>query len=93
VAVNQFSAGNAALDWTAQTQNSDGSVLANLAGYKVHYGTSPDQMTQVIKVANPGLTAYVVDDLSPGTWYFTVTSYASDGTESVHSATVSTKIL
>jgi len=83
VAVNQMSAGNAALDWTPPTENNDGSVLTNLAGYKVHYGNSPTQLTQVIKVSNPGLTAYVVEDLSPGTWYFTVTSYASDGTESV----------
>ncbi|MEA3179905.1 MAG: hypothetical protein QOI59_3428 [Gammaproteobacteria bacterium] len=92
VAVNQMSAGNAALDWTPPTENNDGSVLTNLAGYKVHYGNSPTQLTQVIKVSNPGLTAYVVEDLSPGTWYFTVTSYASDGTESVNSAVVSTKI-
>jgi hypothetical protein len=43
-------------------------------------------------VTNPGLTAYVVEDLSPGTWYFSITSYATDGTESVDSAVVSTKI-
>jgi hypothetical protein len=92
VAVNQMSAGNATLDWTAPTENTDGSVLTNLAGYKVHYGNNRDHLTQTIKVTNPGLTAYVVEDLSPGTWYFTVTSYASDGTESVDSAVISTKI-
>jgi hypothetical protein len=92
VAVNQMSAGNTTLDWTAPTENSDGSVLTNLAGYKVHYGNNPGQLTQVIKVSNPGLTAYVVEDLSPGIWYFTVTSYASDGSESVNSAVVSAKI-
>jgi hypothetical protein len=93
VAVNQMSAGNAALDWTPPTENNDGSVLINLAGYNVHYGTGPDKLTQVVKLANPGLTSYVVDNLSTGTWYFAITSYAADGTESSNSGVVSTKIL
>jgi len=93
VAVNQMSAGNAALDWTPPTENSDGSVLTNLAGYNVRYGTNPDQLTQVVKLANPGLTSYVVDNLSTGTWYFAITSYAANGTESSNSGVVSTTIL
>jgi hypothetical protein len=93
IAVNQMSAGNAALDWTAPTENADGSVLTNLAGYKVHYGTSPDQLTQVEKLSNPGLTSYVVDNLSAGTWYFSVSSYSANGTESSSSGVVSTAIL
>ena len=93
IAVNQMSAGNAALDWTAPTENTDGSVLTNLAGYNVHYGTSPSNLTQVIKVANPGLTSYVVDNLAAGTWYFAVTSYTADGMESPDSGVVSTTVL
>jgi hypothetical protein len=93
VAVNQMSAGNAALDWTPPTENTDGSVLTNLAGYEVHYGTSPDKLTQIVKLANPGLTSYVVDNLTTGTWYFAVTSYAASGTESSNSGVVSTTIL
>jgi len=92
VAVNQMSAGNATLDWMPPTENTDGSLLTNLAGYKLHYGNTPDQLTQVIKVTNPGLSSYVIDNLSPGTWYFGITSYTSDGIESVGSAVVSTKI-
>jgi hypothetical protein len=93
VAVNQMSAGNAALDWTPPTENTDGSVLTNLAGYNVHYGTSPDKLTQVVKLANPGLTSYVVGNLTAGTWFFAVTSYAANGTESSNSGIVSTTIL
>jgi hypothetical protein len=93
VAVNQMSAGNATLDWTPPTESTDGSVLTNLAGYNVRYGTSPDQLTQVIKLANPGLASYVVDNLTTGTWYFAITSYTANGTESVNSGVVSTKIL
>ena len=93
IAVNQMSAGNAALDWMPPTENTDGSSLTNLAGYNVHYGTSPDALTQVDKLTNPGLTSYVVDNLSAGTWYFAISSYATNGSESHNSGVVSTKIL
>jgi hypothetical protein len=92
IAVNQMSAGNAALDWTAPTENTDGSVLTDLAGYNVHYGTSPDNLTQVDKLTNPGLTSYVVENLSTGKWYFAISSYATNGTESSNSGVVSTTI-
>jgi hypothetical protein len=86
------STGTATLDWTPPTQNSDGSVLTNLAGYTVYYGTSANQLTQSVKVSNPGLTAYTLSNLPAGTWYFAVTSYSSSGVESVRSGVVSTKI-
>jgi hypothetical protein len=84
--------GVATLDWMPPTENSDGSVLTNLAGYTVYYGTSPDNLSQSVKVTNPGLTAYAVTGLSSGTWYFAVTSYSADGVESTRTSTVSTKI-
>jgi hypothetical protein len=84
---------NAVLDWTPPTENNDGTVLTNLAGYKVHYGTSPTQLTQVINLPNPGLTSYVVENLGTGKWYFTVTSYATTGEESSQSGVVSASIL
>jgi hypothetical protein len=93
VSVDQISTGNATLDWIPPTENRDGTVLTDLAGYRVHYGTSPDQMTQSVSIANPGLTSYVVDGLPPGTWYFALTSYTAAGTESALSGVVSTKVL
>jgi len=84
--------GVATLDWLPPTQNSDGSVLTNLAGYTVYYGTSPSNLSQSVKVTNPGLTAYSVTNLTSGTWYFAVTSYSADGIESARTSTVSTTI-
>jgi hypothetical protein len=86
------STGNATIDWTPPTQNSDGTALTNLAGYTVYYGTSPSSLTQSVKVSNPGLTAYTVTNLPTGTWYFVVTSYSAAGLESSRSGVVSTKI-
>jgi hypothetical protein len=84
---------SAELSWTPPLENTDGSVLTNLSGYKVYYGTSPDALTQVKAVGNAGLTRYVIDDLPGGKWYFAVTSVASDGAESQRSPVVSTTIL
>jgi hypothetical protein len=86
------STGTATLDWTPPTANTDGSVLTNLAGYTVYYGTSPDRLTESVKVSNPGLTAYTLSNLPSGTWYFAVTSYSSTGVESVRSGVISAKI-
>jgi len=84
--------GVATLDWMPPTQNSDGSVLTNLAGYTVYYGTSPNDLSKTVKVSNPGLSAYTVTGLTSGTWYFAVTSYSADGVESSRTSTVSTTI-
>jgi Putative Ig domain len=80
--VVQSGSGSAALSWQPPTQNTDGSALSNLGGFKIDYGTSSTALTQTITVANPGLTSYVVTGLNSGTWYFAVTAYNSAGVES-----------
>jgi hypothetical protein len=82
ISVNQVSNGTAELTWTPVTSNTNGSVLTDLAGYHVHYGTSANAMNTVVALENPSLTTYLVTNLSSGTWYFGVTAYATDGTES-----------
>jgi len=81
ITVNQTSNGTATLDWTSVTQNTNGTALTDLAGYRIHYGTSATNMNQVIQVTNPTVTAYVITNLSAGTWYFGVAAYTSTGTE------------
>jgi hypothetical protein len=85
ITVNQVSNGSATLTWTAPTQNTDGTVLTDLAGYKVYWGTSASNLNQTVTVANASLTTYVVGNLSSGTWYFGVAAYASDGMQSAMS--------
>ncbi len=80
---------SATLGWTAPTQNTDGSTLTNLAGYRIHYGTSASVLSQTIQVNNAGLTRYVIENLAPGTYYFSVKAYSSTGTESGSSNIVS----
>jgi Putative Ig domain len=80
---------SASLSWSAPTQNEDGSPLTNLAGYRVHYGTSASDLDQRIDVGNPATTSTVVQNLTPGTWFFAISAYTHDGAESSRSAVVS----
>lgn len=85
IAVNQTSNGSAQINWSAPTQNSDGSALTNLSGYRINYGTSQTNLSNSIQIPNPGIASYVVTNLSAGTWYFDVVAYNSSGTQSVAS--------
>jgi hypothetical protein len=76
------STGSATLSWIPPTQNSDGTVLANLAGYHIYYGTTPDSMSKEVTVSNAGLTRYVISGLAAETWYFSMTAYNAAGVES-----------
>jgi hypothetical protein len=86
------STGNVTINWNAPTQNTDGSVLTDLAGFKIHYGTASGKYTQTITVSNPGLATYVVTNLTAGKYYFAVSAYSSAGTESAPSSEVSTTV-
>jgi hypothetical protein len=70
------------LGWVAPTQNSNGTPITDLAGYKIHYGTASQDYTQVVSITNPSLSRYVLDSLPSGTYYFAISSYNSKGLES-----------
>ena len=75
------------VSWIPPDTNTDGSVLTNLAGYHIHYGTSSSSLDALIDVPTSGLTDYVVENLDPNTtYYFAVSSYNSAGVESSYSA-------
>lgn len=74
--------GAVTVSWAPPTQNADGSLLTNLAGYRVYWGTTSANLDHVVTVANPGLVRYVISDLTPATWYFAMTAYNSNGQES-----------
>jgi hypothetical protein len=77
--------GVVSLSWTPPTRNTDGTSLTNLAGYRIHYGTSPTALISTIQLANAGTSAYTISGLAPGTYYFAVRAYSSSGTESSNS--------
>jgi hypothetical protein len=90
--VTQMSAGSVTISWDPPTMNTNGTPLTNLAGYKIYYGTSPTSLTQSVQVTNPGLASYVIENLSPATWYFSLVSYTSSDIESPPTEPVSTTV-
>jgi hypothetical protein len=84
--------GTANLKWSPPTQTVDGQPLSDLAGYRVYYGQTTTDLTRVVTVADQFTTEVVVHDLDPGTWYFSVTAYTSQGVESTRSNVVSKRI-
>ena len=84
--------GGVNVSWMPPTTATDGSTLTDLAGYNIYYGTNPSALTQKVQVTNIGVTTSVITGLASGTWYFVVTSYTTQGTESVPSNVVSATI-
>jgi len=80
------------LSWSPPTQNTDGSALTNLAGYRISYGRAANSLTQTATIANPGVSSYVIENLASGTWYFAVKAYTSSGSESALSNIASKSI-
>ena len=85
--------GSATLSWSPPTQNTDGSAVTNLAGYRVYWGTSQGSYPNSVTLSNPGLASYVIDQLTPARWYFVVTAYTSNGVESNASNVASKQVL
>ncbi|MCW9014630.1 MAG: fibronectin type III domain-containing protein [Gammaproteobacteria bacterium] len=86
--VNTTSSGDGVvtLSWLPPTENTDGSNLTDLSGYKIYYGTSSNTLNSTITVNNPGLAEYVVENLNNNTtYYFAITAIKSNSAESNYS--------
>jgi len=70
------------LTWTPLIKNTDGSVLTDLTAYKIYYGLSEVNYPNEIRIDNPGISTFVIDNLSPNTYYFISVSINSAEFES-----------
>ncbi|HEY8549724.1 MAG TPA: putative Ig domain-containing protein [Vicinamibacterales bacterium] len=93
IAVIATASGTAVLTWTPPLQRTDGSPLNDLAGFKIYWGTAPDNYLDSVTIDNPGITTYVVENLAPAVWYFVATAYDSEGVESQFSNVASKTVL
>ena len=92
IAVTQISTGAVTVNWSTPTQNTNGTPLVNLAGFRIFYGTDPNNLSQSAQIANPGLTSYVLSNLAPGTWYIGLSDYTASGVQSSLSNIASTTV-
>ena len=75
--------GSATLTWLPPTENTDGTALTDLAGYRIYWGTAPERIySRSLSIDNPGTNAVVVENLAPATYYFVATAINAAGVES-----------
>jgi len=84
--------GSAELSWTAPTQNADGTVLMDLAGFRVYWGAAADELSFSAAIENPSVSMYLIENLTPAIWFFAVTAIDGTGNESTLSEVVSAQI-
>ena len=85
ITVSQVALGSMTLSWTPPTQNTDGTVLTDLAGYRLYYGLSEGNYPNRVIIDTAGLASYVVENLIPDTYYVVATSVNAMGIESAYS--------
>jgi hypothetical protein len=84
--------GTATLNWVAPTVNTNGSLLTNLAGYRVVYGTSANALNQSRVINDRSVLSTTISSLAPGTWYFAMRAINASGGESSNTAVASKTI-
>ena len=92
ISVIQVATGSATISWIPPTENTDGTPLIDLGGYRIYYGTNSSSLDRVITINNVGTTRYVVDNLTSGTYYFGIRAFNRAGTESAMSGIASKTI-
>lgn len=78
------------LTWAAPVARADGTPLSlsEIGGYRIRYGTSAGNHPNTVDVTDGTAQSATVKDLPAATYYAVMTSYDSNGLESVESAEV-----
>jgi hypothetical protein len=79
----------ATLSWTPPTQNTDGTTINNLTGYKVSYGNATRTYSVELTISGAATNSVVIEDLQPGAYYFAVKAVNANGVVSDFSNEVS----
>jgi hypothetical protein len=77
--------GEAGLTWQAPVSNMDGTVLTDLSGFNLYWGSTPGTYSHSTRIPNAASRSHTVTGLAPGTWHFVVTAVNGEGTESSYS--------
>ena len=74
------------ISWDQPTQKVNGDPLASVAGFRIHYGTTPGSPDISIDIFDPDATEYLLEGMESGTYYFSVSTVDSDLNEGPRSA-------
>ncbi|HTU66047.1 MAG TPA: Ig domain-containing protein [Steroidobacteraceae bacterium] len=81
ITVTGAASGVAKLSWPMPTTKFDGSVLDNLAGYRIIYGRDPEDLDHSVFISDPAAHDYEFATLDSGAWYFSIVGVSDDGLE------------
>jgi hypothetical protein len=81
IAVVGASSGVARLQWPAPVSKVDGSVLDDLAGYRILYGRDPNDLDHSVYLPDPNAHSFEFTTLEAGTWYFAIVAVNTGGLE------------
>jgi len=86
--------GQIALSWLAPSEREDGTPIsmAEIAGYRVYYGTSQGEYTGKIDVADSNSMQATLSSLAAGVYYIAVTVIDMNGLESAFSEEITRAI-
>ena len=87
-----WSSGSSTVSWVAPTENTNGTSLTDLAGFRIYYGTSSTSLTQTSTVSNVAARSATIGSLAPGTWYFKVRAFNASQVES-NDSNVASKVV
>jgi hypothetical protein len=74
-------AGVASLQWETPASKVDGSPLDDLAGYRILYGRSSEDLDRSVLIDDPVVTSFEFTTLASGIWYFAVVAVNASGLE------------
>ena len=87
IAVQGPANGVAELVWGTPVSKVDGSPLDDLAGFRILYGRSEDDLDHSVLLMDPKLTSFQFTTLETGTWYFSIVGVNANGLEGPQTAT------
>jgi Putative Ig domain len=93
IIVSPARTGSALLTWVPPTENTDGSPLVDLVGYRVYYGQDPNSLNQTMEITHSGLSSYLIEGLPRATWHFAVVAVNEWGYESPYSNIASKEVI
>lgn len=82
--------GSFSLTWTAPVTRADGSPisLSDIGGYRIHYGVVAGNYPATVEVSDGSAQSATVDNVPAGTYHVVMTTYDTNGLESLQSPAV-----
>ncbi|MDH5388698.1 MAG: VCBS domain-containing protein [Gammaproteobacteria bacterium] len=81
---------NINLTWNIPSEREDNTPLSlsAIGGYNIYYGSKQGQYINTVSIEDGSAESYTFTDLPTGTYYFVVTTYDTDGRESMYSTEI-----